>query len=442
MTTLAIAFPSPTVTDNPPVGRSLLAGFVLAVAGFGGFFGWASLAPLSSAAVAPGVVTADTNRKTVQHLDGGVVSEILVRDGDPVEAGQVLMRLDDLETRSTVTLLEGLRRAYAAQEARLLAEQRRADRLVFPASLANLRSDPDMAEILTGQERIFESRRASLRGRITVTHQRIAQYEAQIRALEAQLASGRGQLALIREELVGVQELANKGLERKPRLLALKRQAVDLEGEQGEYANRIAQTREAIAESELEIIRMEADDQREVASDLRDIQMRMAEVKEKLAAAQVRQGRREVTAPEAGTVVRLRYFSPGAVVSPGGPILDLVPRDDRLVIEARVRPTDIDVVYAGLPARVIFNAFKMRTTPQLEGEVAVVSADALTDERTGVPYYTARIVVDAKELGKLGNRQLQPGMPAETMIVTGERTMLEYLLQPINDTFRTAFREE
>jgi HlyD family type I secretion membrane fusion protein len=443
MTSLAIASSTfPTVTEKPPVGRSLAAGVFLAVAGFGGFCAWATLAPLSSAAVAPGIVTADTNRKTVQHLDGGVVGEILVRDGDQVEAGQVLMRLDDLETRSVVTLLEGQRRAYAAQEARLLAEQRHADRLVFPASLAALRDDPEMDEILTGQERIFESRRASLKGRITVTRQRIAQYDAQIGALNAQLASGRGQLALFREELVGVQELADKGLERKPRLLALKRQAVDLEGEQGEYTNRIAQAREAIAESELEIIRMEADDQREVATELREVQMRLAEVKEKLASAQVRQGRRDVTAPEAGTVVHMRYFSPGAVVSPGGPILDLVPRDDRLVIEARVRPTDIDVVHVGLPARVIFSAFKMRTTPQLEGTVSLVSADAMTDERTGVTYYTARVTVDAVELGKLGKRQLQPGMPAETMIVTGERTMIEYLLQPISDTFRTAFREE
>ncbi len=161
-----------------------------------------------------------------------------------------------------------------------------------------------MDEILTGQERIFESRRASLEGRITVTRQRIAQYDAQIGALDAQLASGRGQLALIREEMVGVQELADKGLERKPRLLALKRQAVDLEGEQGEYSNRIAQAREAIAEAELEIIRMEADDQREVATELREVQMRLAEVREKLAAAQVRQGRRDVVAPEAGTVLQ------------------------------------------------------------------------------------------------------------------------------------------
>jgi HlyD family type I secretion membrane fusion protein len=447
MTSLTYASPTAlstaaVFTDKPPVARTLAAGIFMAVAGFGGFSAWATLAPLSSAAVAPGIVTADTNRKTVQHLDGGVISEILVRDGDRVEAGQVLMRLDDLETRSVVTLLEGQRRAYAAQEARLLAEQRHADRLIFPAPLTALRTDPEMDEILSGQERIFDSRRASLRGRITVTRQRIAQYDAQIGALNAQLASGRGQSALIREELVGVQELADKGLERKPRLLALKRQAVDLEGEQGEYANRIAQAREAIAESELEIIRMEADDQREVATELREVQMRLAEVREKLASAQVRQGRRDVVAPEAGTVVHMRYFSPGAVVSPGGPIVDLVPRDDRLVIEAKVRPTDIDVVHVGLPAKVIFSAFKMRTTPQLEGTVSLVSADAMTEERTGVTYYTARIAVDAKELAKLGTRQLQPGMPAETMIVTGERTMMEYLLQPVSDTFRAAFREE
>jgi len=175
MTSLAFASSTfPTVDEKPPVWRTLTAGIFLALGGFGGFCAWATSAPLSSAAVAPGIVTADTNRKTVQHLDGGVVAEILVRDGDHVEAGQVLMRLDDLETRSIVTLLEGQRRAYAAQEARLLAEQRHADRLVFPASLTALRGDPEMDEILTGQERIFASRRASLEGRITVTRQRIA----------------------------------------------------------------------------------------------------------------------------------------------------------------------------------------------------------------------------------------------------------------------------
>jgi HlyD family type I secretion membrane fusion protein len=352
------------------------------------------------------------------------------------------MRLDDLETRSVVALLEGQRRAYAAQEARLLAERDNMDKLVFPTDLADLRSDPDMAEILSGQERIFQSRRASLNGRTDVTHQRIAQYQAQIKAFESQFNAGSLQLALIREELVDVAELTAKGLERKPRLLALKRQAANLEGSQGEYLGNVAQAREAIAEAEMEILSVAADHQSEVATELREVQTQLAEVTEKLAAAQIRQGRRDVVAPEAGTVLNLRYFAPGAVVPPGGPILDLVPRDDSLVVEARVRPSDIDVVHAGLSAKIIFSAFKSRTTPQIDGKVTRVTADALKDERTGEFYYLARVSADQAELQKLKDIQLQAGMPAETLIITGERTMLQYLTQPIRDSFRTAFREQ
>jgi HlyD family type I secretion membrane fusion protein len=385
---------------------------------------------------------ADTNRKTIQHLDGGVIAEILVRDGSHVEAGQVLMRLDDLETRSTVTLLEDQYRAHAAQEARLLAERDGDHALIFPLKLEALRGNPEAAKILLGQERIFDSYRASLNGRIEVTRQRIAQYQAQINAYEAQVHSGRRQLDLIREELVGVQELFSKGLERKPRLLALKRQAADLDGEQGEFSNKMAQAREAIAQAEMEILSMRADRQTEVTAELREVQTRLAEVREKLAAAQVRQGRRDLVAPEAGTVLSMRHFAPGAVVQPGGAVLDLVPRDDRLVVEARVRPSDIDVVHAGLSAKVVLSAFKTRTTPQIEAEVIRVSADALKDERTGEIYYTARVAANPDELEKLSDIRLQPGMPAETLIVTGERTMLQYLMQPVQDTFRTAFREE
>jgi HlyD family type I secretion membrane fusion protein len=430
------------IPEHPPVRRVVLVGVMLTLVGFGGFSTWASVAPLASAAVAPGIVTADTNRKTVQHLDGGVIAEIVARDGDRVEARQVLMRLDDLETRSIVTLLEGQRRAYAAQETRLLSERDDREKLVFPKDLADLRSDADMAEILSGQERIFESRRASVEGQIAVTHQRIAQSQAQIRAYDAQFDAGHKQLELIKEELVGVQELADKGLERKPRVLALKRQAANLEGQQGEFLNNMAQAREAIAQSELEILGMQADRHSEVATELREVQTRLAEVTEKLAAAQIRQGRRDVVAPEAGTVLNMRYFAPGAVVPPGGPILDLVPRDDRLVVEARVRPSDIDVVHVGLPAQIIFSAFKSRTTPKIDGTVTRVTADALKDERTGEFYYVARVVADSAQLEQLSDIHLQSGMPAETMILTGERTMLEYLTQPIRDTFRSALREQ
>ena len=436
------ATPPSAVPEHPPVGRAVLVGVVLTLVGFGGFTTWGALAPLASAAVAPGIVTADTNRKTVQHLDGGVIAEIAVRDGDQVEARQVLMRLDDLETRSVVTLLEGQRRAYAAQEARLLAERDKRGKLVFPKDLADLRTNPEMAEILSGQERIFQSRRASIEGRTDVTRQRIAQYHAQIRAYEAQFSAGHEQLDLIREELEDVAELTAKGLERKPRLLALKRQAASLDGDQGEFLNSMAQAKEAIAQSEMEILSVAADHQSEVATELREVQTRLAEVTEKLAAAQIRQGRRDVVAPEAGTVLNMRYFAPGAVVPPGGPILDLVPRDDSLVVEARVRPGDIDVVHVGLSAKIIFSAFKSRTTPQIDGKVTRVTADALKDERTGEFYYLARVAADPAQLERLDNVILQAGMPAETLIITGERTMLDYLTQPIRDSFRTAFREQ
>lgn len=427
---------------GPPVRTLIAAGALAALVGFGGFGGWAALAPLASAAIAPGTVTVDGNRKTVQHLDGGIIAEILVREGDRVAAGQPVMRLDDLETRSTIALLDGQVWALAAQEARLAAERDGRADVTFPAELTALTGERAVAEILAGQQRIFASRRTSLDSRAEVIRQRIAQQQAQIAALDAQRAAGRGQLALIAEEVIGVEAMVRQGLERKPRLLALQRQQVELEGQQGDLANRMAQAREAIAQAELEILSLRDDRQSEIATELRDVQVRLAEAREKRAAAAVRQGRRDVVAPVAGVVMKLRHFAPGAVVTPGGDILDLVPQDEPLVIDAHVSPTDIDVVRAGLPAKVVLSAFKSRTTPQLAGRVTRVSADALTDERTGTAYYRAQVEVDAGELAALDGVHLQPGMPAETLILTGERTLLRYLLQPIEDSFRRAFRED
>lgn len=427
---------------GPPVRTLIAAGALAALVGFGGFGGWAALAPLASAAIAPGIVTVDGNRKTVQHLDGGIIAEILVREGDHVVAGQPVMRLDDLETRSTIALLDGQVWALAAQEARLAAERDGRADVTFPMELTDLTKERAVVEILAGQQRIFTSRRTSLDSRAEVIRQRIAQQQAQIAALDAQRAAGRGQLALIAEEVVGVEAMVRQGLERKPRLLALQRQQVELEGQQGDLANRMAQAREAIAQAELEILSLRDDRQSEIATELRDVQVRLAEAREKRGAAAVRQGRRDVVAPVAGVVMKLRHFAPGAVVTPGGEILDLVPQDEPLVIDARVSPTDIDVVRAGLPAKVVLSAFKSRTTPQLAGRVTRVSADALTDERTGTAYYRAQVEVDADELAALDGVHLQPGMPAETLILTGERTLLRYLLQPIEDSFRRAFRED
>lgn len=433
---------SETVPAYPPVGRTIAIGVVLAAVGFGGFGSWAALAPLQSAAIAPGTVTVDSNRKTIQHLDGGILAEILVRDGDRVVVGQPLVRLDDLETHANVGLLEGQLWSLLAQEQRLVAERDRLDRIEFPEVLTAHRVDLAATEIMAGQERIFANRRLSLESKTTIIRQRIAQLAAQSAAMDAQRMAGQRQLNLIQEEIAGVTEMVAKGLERRPRLLSLMRQEADLHGGQGDLTNRIAQVGEEITQADMEILGLQADRQSEIVVELREVQIRRAEAESKLNAAQVRQNRRDVVAPESGTVMNLRYFAPGAVVAPGGAILDIVPGEDRLVVEAKVNPTDIDVVHSGLPAKVILSSFKSRATPQLDGEVVRVSADALTDEKTGRPYYLARVTVDADQLRGLAGVQLQPGMPAETLIVTGERTMLRYLMQPIEDSFRTAFREE
>jgi HlyD family secretion protein len=425
------------VPDRPPVRCTVLAGVAALALGFGGFGAWAARAPLAGAVVASGVIAVDGSRKTVQHLEGGIIAELLVREGDRVEAGQVLVRLDDLEARALHDLLEGEYFALRAQEARLEAERDGNEAIVFPAGL-----DWAPAEILAGQQRIFESGREALAGRIDVLGRRIAQLEAQAAAIEAQRAAGRDQLSLIAEEVGGVRTLVEKGLERRPRLLALERHAAALTGQQGDYANRIAQVREAIAETELEILNARRERVEKAALELREAGMRRAEVQERLTAASVALGRRDVVAPQSGVVLSLRYHTLGGVVPPGGEILDLVPEDGPLVVEVRVFPTDIDTVHPGQPARVALSAYKGRTTPYLDGRVLRVSADALADERTGQHFFRAEIEVDAGQVAVLDTVRLMPGMPVEAFIETGERTLLDYLIQPFTDSFRRAFREQ
>lgn len=428
--------------DRPPVRRILLAGTAIVLIGLGGFTAWASTAPLSSAAIAPGVVKVDTNRKTVQHLEGGIIAEILVREGQAVEAGQVLLRLDDLESRALFQMLDDQHAALRAQEARLLAERDEQKELAFPPELEARRAEPKIAEILDGQRRIFESRKAILDGQTSVIDQRVAQLKAQIAALEAQLASGREQLSFIQEEMTGVRDLVKRGLEKKPRLLALQRNAAYIAGQQGEYQGRIAQAREAIAQADLESLNLRKARIQEVSMELREVQTKRAETAERLSTASATLHRREVVARQAGVVLNLRYHTTGGVVAPGSAILDIVPQNDRLTVEAQVRPTDIDMVHEGLAAKVVLSAFKQRTTPQLDATVTSVSADALTDERTGQLYYLARVSVNEAELSRLNGVILQPGMPAEVMIQSEERTLLDYLIQPITDSFRSAFREQ
>jgi HlyD family type I secretion membrane fusion protein len=428
--------------ERPPVGLLLLAGLLALAIGVGGFGGWAAYAPLSSAAVAGGVITVEGNRKVVQHLEGGSISELHVREGDRVRAGQLLMRLDNLEAKSLYTVLEGQYVALAAQEARLQAERESLGALVFPAALGAQRDRHEVAEVLDREARIFESGRAALRSQLEVLRQRIAQLIAQIAALRAQISAGEEQLAFVDEEVADVATLFAKGLERKPRLLALKRTRALIKGQQGEYAGRIAEAREAIAETQLQILSVVRDRVERAALELGEVSTQRAQVEERLAEARVKLGRRQVMAPIDGTVLRLRYHTIGGVVEPAEDILEIVPDNDVLIAEAHIRPNDIDIVHAGLDARVVLSAYKRRSTPQLDGRVLQVSPDVILDEQSKESYFVARIGIDAEELAKLEGIHLSAGMPVEVFIRAGERSMLDYLLQPVADSLRRAFRED
>ena len=427
---------------RPVIRAPVMTGCAIALSFFAGLGGWSSLAPLSSAAVAEGVIRVESHRKTVQHLEGGIVREILVGEGQEVAAGQALIRLDATQTSTTVAVLRDQMDAFMALEARLIAERDGTDVIAFDEELKSRSSDPKVASILDGQERIFNSRRRSLTDQAGILAQRVEQLGAEIDGHKAQLASADEQIRLTGEEIATVNDLLDRGLERKPRLLALQRQRSYLEGLRGEQHGAIAKAEQAIGEAKLQSADLLNKRSSEVALELREVQSRLLEIREKLSLADDINKRMEVVAPVSGQVVDLKVHTLGGVIHAGEALMDIVPQSDELVVEARVRPTDVESVHVGQPAQVALTAYKQRTTPRLDGTLVTLSADALTDEVRHTTYYSAEIRIDPTELLKLEAVQLYPGMPAEVMIVTGERTLLQYLIQPVLDSFHRAFREQ
>ena len=409
---------------------------------FGGFGAWAALSPLSSAAIAPGVVAVESNRKTVQHLEGGIIEQILVKEGEQVRAGQVLLRLDRTRSQATYDVLLGQYRAVLALENRLVAERDGLANISFADELNSAAGNPDVAKILAGQIRLFEARRTTVGSQMEILRQGISELREEIRGLQAQQEAQAEQIVLLGEEYESVKRLYEKRLDRKARVLALQRAMAKLKGEEGEYDASVARARQAIGEAELRIIHVQNTFQQEVAAELREAQRDLAELRDKNRAQEDVLRRMAVTAPQAGVVVALRFHTTGGVITPGEAILDIVPSGDKLTIEARVHADDIDVVRPGLEAHVRLSAFRRRTTPMVAGLVTRVSADRFEDERTGMPFYLARVEVDSDELAALEDVKLHPGMPVEVMIATGERPALDYLLSPITDSIHRAFREQ
>lgn len=421
---------------------SIVAGGAIMAVFFIGFGGWAAVAPLSSAVIAPAVIKVEGNRKTVQHVEGGIVRELRVKDGDRVATGQVLAVLDDTQARGAVELLGKQHTALRAQEARLLSEQGGASSMSFPRPLLSRRTDPEVARILDAQKMLFNTRRAALSGQVDVMRQKIMQTREQISGAEGQLAARREQLESVRGELTGLRELFKQGYVPRQRMLELERAAAALQGQVVDTEASIVKLRQSIEELNLHIAQLHTDRMAQVAAELREVQVRLIEVEPRLHVAREMLKRITITAPSSGTVVGLTAFTIGGVIAAGERVMEIVPDGGDLIVEATLNVEDQKDVRTDMKAEVHLIAYKQRGSPVVPGTVIHVSADRLTDQRTGLGYYLAQVKVDQAEVLRTKEIRLGPGMPALVIIPTGERTALDYLLQPLTDSFNRAFREK
>ncbi|MGE5548536.1 MAG: HlyD family type I secretion periplasmic adaptor subunit [Solirubrobacterales bacterium] len=432
---------SPELEDMVRSPRRL--GYTAALTFFGGVTLFSALVPLASAAVAPGVVSPDGSRKTIQHLEGGIVRLIHVREGDAVMAGQPLVTLEDTKARAQYQELRERTIHLLTTQARLLAEQSGAEAVSFPAELDNF-PQSEVAQAAASQRQLFEDRRAARQGEERVLRQRIAQLDEEIAGLRQTITAQDEQLRLIAEETEGVRQLVDKGLERVPRLLALKRERARIEGERAAHRADIARDQQRIGETETQLLGLRQQTIEKVSDELAKVTTELSVHRSQFPLHQDILARTVVTAPMDGTVLHLRVTTEaGGVVGPGQPLLDLVPSKGGLVIDARVKPNDIEMLHPGLKAKVVLTAYRQRMLPQIMGELRSISADRLTDDRSGEPYFLAKVEVDPAELAALSpDVRLIAGMPAEVMVLTGERSLLSYLMRPLTDSFRRSFRED
>lgn len=446
MTTITLLPEHPPVPSTPlaRMRELVLAGTALVGIFVIGAGTWAAFAPLQSAAVASGVVVSSSHRKTIQHLEGGIIRQILVHDGDQVKTGQSLIRLDDTKARTSLAAIKGQLWDAKAREARLLAERDGATSIAFPADLLAQQSDPTVAATIAGQRTIFETRKQLQDSKIAMIGERVKEVNEEITGRQSELQALEKRRALLQDEISGVQQLVAKGLERKPHLLQLQRDLAAIDGQHGDTLAQIAKARQTIDESQVEILSLKNDRQREIADELRDTQKKLHELEEEAQAASDVLARTDVRAPEDGTVTDLRVHTLGGVINAGEPLLDLVPEADTLIVEAEVRPEDIDRVHEGLSAEVRLLPYKERRTPPLDAKVIYVSADRIVDKRTNQAYFAAKLRVDDRELKGLGHDDVRmvPGMPSEVMIKTGKSTVAIYALSPILDSFHRAFTEK
>lgn len=434
--------------DNADTARMaaqgpIRAGLWLMLIVFGLFGLWAVVAPLDSAAIAHGQVVLNANRKAIQHLEGGIVEEILVQEGRHVEANQPLLRLRGIAYKSKLASLKIQYFTAKAAEARLRAEENGQAALTFPDALRNeAKNDKDKQKVLENQRKLFVSRREGMVSQISGLKKKIDAYRHDMEGLSTQKKAAGEEIALLEEEVASAQRLFDKGYASKPRLLALKRQLEELRGQRGQYQSSIARIQQNIAEIRQQIITLEQEASLHSADEMKETQALLAELSEQVNASGDIVKRVTITSPIAGYVTGLAVHTVGGVIAPGEKLMDIVPANDKLIIEAQVSPQDIDIVHPGLTAHIRLSSYRSRWAPDIVGKVITVSADRMTDPHTQTAYYLARIEVDQEKLKQIENVVLYPGMPAETLIVTGERTLIDYLFLPVSEAMRRSFRED
>jgi HlyD family secretion protein len=430
---------SPSFTDWRPFA---IAGYAVILLTFGVAGGWAALAKVDRAVVAPGYVSVETNRKTVQHFEGGIVRDILVKEGQQVEEGQILIRLEKIQAQANSDLLERQLDAYLALEARLLAERDQREEIVWPDEFKLRKADPAFAKMIKDEIGQFNERRASLRGQVEILESKAEQLKTEIGGIQIEKASTEQQVKYINEELVSLRKLLSRQLVPAARVFAMERERTRLEGVIGKAISDSAKAQGAISEMGIQIAQLRQKFQEDVAAGLLDVRQKIAEHRHKFIVARDVLRRIEIVAPRSGTVQNMKVFTLGQVVRSGEQLLDIVPDDERLIVQAQFSPADIDIVHKGQAAEIRFPAFRSRTIPMMMGELDTISSDRLLDDGNNKqPFYLGIVSISRAEIPDEYRARLRPGMPAEVIVAAGERTVLDYLISPLSSSLRKTFIE-
>lgn len=419
-------------------------GWIVVLLGFGGFMLWALLAPLDKGVPLSGTVAAEANRQAVQHQTGGTIQEILVRDGDEVKAGQVLVRMNPVTAQSAVEMTDAQYLSALANAARLSAERDGSSKIDFPAELEKRRMEPRVIELMSLQNQLLASRQGSLQNEVGAIDENIAGLKLQIQGLKESRDSKKEQVAILKEQLSGMRDLAKEGYVARNRLLDLERTYAQLSGAISEDIGNIGRSQRQVVELTLRRAQRVQDYQKEVRGQLSEFQKEAEAQGARLAAQRFELSNVEVRAPASGTVVGLAVFTNGGVVPPGFKLMDIVPSNSALIVDGQLPVNLVDKVHPGLPVELIFSAFNTNTTPHIDGELSHVSADRSVDEKTGIPYYLVKVKVTPAGAKKVSENKMdiRAGMPVELFVKTGERTMMNYLLKPITDRVQSSMSED